>query len=47
MLDKSKDGYGGVDAPQARTLKTLDEESRRLRKQMAECMPDNSDLKAC
>jgi hypothetical protein len=46
-LEKSKDGYGGVDALQARTLKPLDEGSRRLKKRMAEWMPDDSDLKVC
>ena len=42
---KWKAKYGGLEVSDARRLKALDEENRRLKKLLAEAMPDNAMLK--
>jgi len=42
---KWKAKYGGLDVSDARRLKTLDDENRRLKKLLAEAMLDNAMLK--
>jgi putative transposase len=37
--------YGGMDVSDARKLMTLEDENRKLKKLLAEQMPDNSTLK--
>lgn len=37
--------YGGMDVPDARKLKTLEEENRKLKKLLAESALDNATLK--
>ncbi len=37
--------YGGMDVSDARKLKTLEAENARLKKLLADSMPDNSILK--
>lgn len=44
-LYKWKARYGGLDVSDARKLKALDDENRRLKKLLAESMLDNSVLK--
>lgn len=42
---KWKAKYGGLDVSEARRLKSLEEENRRLKKLLAEAMLDNAALK--
>ncbi len=42
---KWKAKYGGLDVSEARRLKTLEDENRRLKKLLAEAMLDNAMLK--
>jgi len=42
---KWKAKYGGLDVSEARRLKSLEDENRRLKKLLAEAMLDNSALK--
>lgn len=42
---KWKAKYGGLDVSEARRLKALDDENRRLKKLLAEAMLDNAMLK--
>lgn len=42
---KWKSKYGGLDVSEARRLKTLEDENRRLKKLLAEAMLDNAMLK--
>jgi putative transposase len=42
---KWKAKYGGLEVSEARRLKTLDDENRRLKKLLAEAMLDNAMLK--
>ena len=42
---KWRSRYGGMEVSDARRLKALDEENRRLKKLLAETMLDNSTLK--
>lgn len=42
---KWKAKYGGLEVSEARRLKTLEDENRRLKKLLAEAMLDNSALK--
>ena len=42
---KWKAKYGGLDVSEARRLKTLEDENRRLKKLLAEAMLDNAALK--
>ena len=44
-LCKWKAKYGGMTVPDARRLKQLDDENRRLKKVLAEAMLDNAALK--
>ena len=44
-LYKWKAKFGGMDVPEARRLKALEEENRRLKKLLAEQMLDNAALK--
>lgn len=44
-LYKWKAKYGGMDVPEARKLKALEDENRRLKKLLAEQMLDNAALK--
>jgi putative transposase len=42
---KWKAKYGGMDVSEARRLKALEDENARLKKLLAEAMPDNAVLK--
>ena len=42
---KWKSKYGGLDVSEARRLKALEDENRRLKKLLAESMLDNAALK--
>ena len=44
-LYKWKAKYGGLDVSEARRLKSLEDENRRLKKLLAESMLDNAALK--
>ena len=44
-LYKWKSRYGGLEVSEARRLKTLEDENRRLKKLLAESMLDNAALK--
>ena len=45
MFYKWRSKYGGMEVSQARKLKVLEEENRKLKKLLAEQMLDNSTLK--
>lgn len=42
---KWRSKYGGMEVPEARRLKALEDENRKLKKLLAESMLDNSTLK--
>ncbi len=44
---KWKAKYGGLEVSEARRLKSLEDENRRLKKLLAEAMLDNAALKTC
>ena len=44
-FDKWKAKYGGLDVSEARRLRSLEDENRRLKKLLAETMLDNAMLK--
>ena len=44
-LYASKAKYGGMDVPQARKLKVLEDENARLKRLLADAMLDNAVLK--
>ena len=44
-FDKWKAKYGGLEVSEARRLKSLEDENRRLKKLLAEAMLDNAALK--
>ena len=44
-FDKWKSKYGGLEVSEARRLKSLEDENRRLKKLLAESMLDNAALK--